>query len=234
MAPSIWSFLELTSFCFCAVAEDWDEGKVPVNFEENLTTHYRDYLDKDGNVIPDREENLQAFIYFIDRILPSVNYEINKYGPLEKKNKKLSDCFTRSDEAYGYMMVRNYAQRWDRLMLAKESKKTDRLEGTYSALPQADVPLKPYQQPSSWFHARWTGSQDGNKSTGWDKAGIVEFGKCGQMISQLRMQELTGATLDDYIINHWKGTIKSKASRSRPTVVEAWAEDQIDAKWEEV
>ena len=58
MARVIWHFLELTWFCFCAVAEDWDERKVPVNFEEKLMTRYRDYLDKDGNLIPDREENL--------------------------------------------------------------------------------------------------------------------------------------------------------------------------------
>ena len=53
-------------------------------------------------------------------------------------------------------------------MLAKESKKADKMAGTYKLEPTPGDPVKPYQQPASWFHARWRGSKDGNKFMGFD------------------------------------------------------------------
>ena len=82
------------------------------DFEEKLMEHYRNYLDGSGNLIPERSENFRAFLYFIDRILPSVNYEINNYKAVAKKTKLLRDCFTTSDEAFGLVIVENYTRSW--------------------------------------------------------------------------------------------------------------------------
>ena len=82
------------------------------DFEEKLMEHYRNYLDGSGNLIPERSENFRAFLYFIDRILPSVNYEINNYKAVTKKTKLLRDCFTTSDEAFGLAIVENYTRSW--------------------------------------------------------------------------------------------------------------------------
>ena len=68
-------------------SEDWEEGNVPDDFLDDLLDHYRDYLDANGNLIPERERNFNAFVYFIDRILPSVNFTVNEYGNVTKKLK---------------------------------------------------------------------------------------------------------------------------------------------------
>ena len=208
---------------------------MPVNFEEDLVTHYRDYLDSAGKVIPSRKKNLKAFIYFIHRVLPSVNYDLNDYGPVAKKNKRLSDCFTRSDEAFALVMVQNYTRRWIRQFEARETAKAARLAGTFTLEPKDGEVLQPYQQPPEWFHARWTGSQDGNKISGWDEAGIAVFSQHCEDIGKKRLDKKTGEILEKYIIDYWKGTIKTKAkAKAKKIVVAAWTEDVIDAQYAEV
>ena len=223
-----------TLYC-CIYLGDFGRCKVPDNFEHDLLEHYMDYLDGHGKVIPARKKHLNAFIYFIDRILPSVNYDMNDYGPVAKKNKLLQDCFTPSDEAYALIMIQNYTQRWIRQIQARDAENLARKAGTFSLTPKEGEERQAYQQPPEWFHARWTGSHDGNKSSGWDIDGIQAFTKHGESIKEMRRNKIQGEKLEKYIVEYWKGTIKTKSKRKPPKVVfEAFAEDHIDPKYAEV
>ena len=208
------------------------DGKIPDNFEEKLLQFFRDYLDQDGNVKPGREENLKAYIYFIDRILPSVNFEVNDYGPVARKNKRLSKCFTITDEAFALACVRNYRRRWDRLARKRQSKQAAR-SGNLSLL---EGQVADHDHPPSWFYARWSGSHNGNTISGWAKEGIQEFEKHCTEIKRKRDDDVTGKMLEEYIMNYWKGTLKEKkkkAPKKRPYVV-AFQEDDFNTKYAEV
>ena len=43
-------------------SEDWEEGNVPDDFLDDLLDHYQNYLDANGNLIPERERNFNAFV----------------------------------------------------------------------------------------------------------------------------------------------------------------------------
>lgn len=215
---------------FCFGIGDWKEGKVPENFEENLTENYRDYVDAKENVLPGREDNLKAWIYFTSRILSSVNSEVNKYSAFEMKTKMISDCFTASDEAFALVMVKNYVRSWIRKLEIKDSKMRARLDedsararGEEPTPPQEDAP---HLMPKEWSYARWTGSQDGNKISGWDEEGIEEFNKDARKIKTLRAGTVTGKTLETYLKKYWKGTLKAPKERPKKKMrVEAYTEE---------
>ena len=71
---------------FCGFTDDW-RAKVPGRLLDKLLENYRDYFDEAGNMIPGREENFEAFVYFVDRILTSVNSKVNDYGPKIRNSK---------------------------------------------------------------------------------------------------------------------------------------------------
>lgn len=203
---------------------------MPENFEENLTENYRDYVDAKENVLPGREDNLKAWIYFTSRILSSVNSEVNKYSAFEMKTKMISDCFTASDEAFALVMVKNYVRSWIRKLEIKDSKMRARLDedsararGEEPTPPQEDAP---HLMPKEWSYARWTGSQDGNKISGWDEEGIEEFNKDARKIKTLRAGTVTGKTLETYLKKYWKGTLKAPKERPKKKMrVEAYTEE---------
>ena len=205
---------------FFSLTADWAKGKVPEDFETKLLEHYRNYLDGSGNVIPERQENFQAFLYFIDRILPSVNYEINNYKAIAKKTKLLRHCFTTTDEAFGLVVVENYSRSWIRQLEAKEVSR--RARQGLQVLPEGEVSL-----PGDWFHARWTGSHLGNTSSGWSKEGVDRFTSLSHEINRLRADNSTGEQLEKHVRDHWKGCLNSAKKDKRPKqqIVAAYEED---------
>ena len=51
----------------------------------------------------------------------------------------------------------------------------------------------------------------------------------------MRLNKIQGEKLEKYIIEYWRGTIKTKVKRKPPkVVVVAFAEDLIDPKYAEV
>ena len=68
--------------CYCVTADE-KKGNVPENFWENLKNNYRDYPEDDIDI----EENLNAFEYFVDRILPCINKAQTHYDKQKKKWK---------------------------------------------------------------------------------------------------------------------------------------------------
>ena len=73
--------------------------------------NYRDYFDKDGSLIPGREGNYEAFVYFVDRILTSVNSRVNDYSPKVRKAVELSKVFTVTNKAFALITLENYYDR---------------------------------------------------------------------------------------------------------------------------
>jgi len=214
--------------------EDWEAGRVPENFEENLLEYYREYLDESGNLIPARKKNYEAYIYFIRRILPSVNYEMTDYGNVAKKTMVLSECFTVSDEAFALVMVLNYTLRWIRQMVKKESKKAELLGREWVMDPRArdgtlgnDVPA--HEKTDEWFNARWTGSHEGNKCSGWSAEGIEKFSELAKNIQALRAERWSGEKLEEHVKDYWNGTLKEKKERKKQKLVTAFQEDWVGA-----
>lgn len=211
-------------------SEDWEEGNVPDDFLDDLLDHYRDYLDANGNLIPERERNFNAFVYFIDRILPSVNFTVNEYGNVTKKLKRLSSCFTVSDEAFALANVENYYLRWCRKMEARESKKLADLRKAVGTAHDDTPPISEmpaHEQPSGWFDAKWTGSKEGKNCSGWKKEGIIRFNEHARHIQKLRAGVCTGEKLEDYVRNYWNGRIRDR-KKKKMDVVEAYEEDDLD------
>ena len=214
--------------------EDWDNGKFPDDFQENLFTHYRDYLDDKGNVILGRGKNLEAYIYFVDRILTSVNSHLNQYNPAIRKTRKLSKIFNVSDEAYALAAIENYIESWIRKKMAAESRQAEKM-GLQATTEDDDVP--PHERPAAWFRAKWSSSRDGNKCTGWDDEGIDRHGEHAKAIMKLRDCRTTGALLDNYMIRHWLGTLHTKCKKkaSKLTMKKAWSmPDELDTKYAQV
>ena len=58
--------------------------------------------------MPEREENFKAFVYFVDRILTSVNATVNDYSPRVRKKTVLMNVFSVSDKAYALVTLENY------------------------------------------------------------------------------------------------------------------------------
>ncbi|CAJ1935148.1 unnamed protein product [Cylindrotheca closterium] len=171
---------------------DWKEGVVPQNLEASLVTNYRDYADDDGKVRDNRKDNYDSFLYFIDRILPSVNADVTKYYGDARCQFGLSNAFTVTDEAFGLLMVENYVERWK--ALAKEWPSSDTTE---------DQGLKRKRMRS--LGGRYTGSEKGMVAGGWDNGGINRFNELAQMVSTARKKLVETRKLENIIMNHWRG-----------------------------
>ena len=188
--------------------------------------NYRDYLDTNGEVRADRKKNYEAFLYFVDRILPSVNFEHTDYSPVVRKNNMLSQCFTISDEAFALSMVENYYTRWSRKLLAKESRKRER-QG--QANVQEDGARPYHEMDSDWFKAKWTGSREGLVASGWSKAGIQRFNSNAKMIDELRADNDAGRMLEEHLRAHWRGRATNpKKCKPRQEIVEAFDDNLFD------
>ena len=100
------SLTNLGSFLLCDIGlltEDLAADKVPDNFKHLLEEKFRDYGYSNAHRL--------AYVYFATRILPAVNSSSTRFDK-NKYNKKLSECFSYTDEAFALMLVHNYEPRW--------------------------------------------------------------------------------------------------------------------------
>ena len=215
---------------------DWQAGKIPEDFEQSLLKFYREYLDDKGRVIRGREKNLEAFQYFVDRVLPSINCEVNKYGPVERKTKNLSQCFTITDEALGLALVENYCRAWHRKNLIKESNKRALLlqDEDGNGRGNRNGGREPHEMPPEWSYARWSGSQEGKRCSGWSEEGVNRFSEHARKIMELRKGLLTGEKLEEYLIDYWNGILKETKQRKKQKRVEAFEEDIFGGRFASV
>jgi len=167
-------------------------------------------------------------------MLPSVNYEVNNYGAAARKNVPLSKCFTLTDEAFALACVENYCQRWRRKNMARESARNELLGVPPTPVEGEELP--PHKMPKEWFRAKWSGSHNGNRLSGWSQEGITHYVNICEDLKRKRHQNSTGAVLEEYIKGHWKGTLKEKKKPQKKRLfVEAFHEDhEFDTKYAEI
>lgn len=168
--------------------------------------HYRDYLDEEDNVKPDRKEFYKAFLYFADRILPSMNAEVTNFRGERRCDIKISKIFTVTDEAYALLMVENYFERW--VDIAKSKKSNAEGEDSQESGIERSSKRK--------VGAKYTKSANGNIHAGWEEEGIKRFNDIANIIQRQRNDNIRNDKLEDALRDHWKGMKKDTQSRRKP------------------
>ena len=174
-----------------ALKDDWNKGLVPEDFAKNLLNDYREYFKEDGQSVKNgRQDCYGAFLYFADRILPSINADVTKYQGGRRCEVTMSEVFSVSDEAFALLvMVENYYDVW---VSKAEQKKTRNEVGG----PPQESRIK---------GAKYTCSKKGNIHAGWNDEGIARFNDIAKMIGDLRNDKGRNDNIDNALMNHWKG-----------------------------
>ena len=151
-------------------------------------------MDSDGKLREDRRKHFEAFVYFVDRMLPSVNAEKNKYRGGDRKVAALKEVFTASDEAFALLMVDNYWERWTNL---------------YSGEPDDKELTK----------AKYTSSDAGRCEMGYSVVGIEKYNELIAMVQERRKADRTGDKMDSYMMDYWCGKIDAGKKKIQPLAV---------------
>jgi hypothetical protein len=145
---------------------------VPINFANLILDKYHDFRAS--------KDHQEAFVYFTNRILPSVNASITKFERL-KYQKTMSECFSYTNEAFALLMLVNYEARWTSQHEAlmenpRESRKT---------------------HEKLWKDARYTSSTESiRRGQSWTKEGMLKFNSLCEMVKAQREKEETGSTVE--------------------------------------
>ena len=209
---------------FCGFTDDWRASKVPDRLLEKLLENYRDYFDEAGNMIPGREENFEAFVYFVDRILTSVNSKVNDYGPKIRKAVAMSSVYSISDEAFALITLENYYTRWVRMLQAPTLKMDSDGESVDRDVVHLD---KTTQRTAKWFAAKYTASQRGKQITGWNKEGIARHLELARLVKGCRLDDRMGQQLEAKMVKFWIGRETGESGRAPQQVVEQYTDNDL-------
>jgi len=165
----------------CVSLAEWKKPDRKVGFDKKLFENYRDYLDITGEIREDRKEEFEMFAFLVDRVLTSVNAEINNYKGNTRKVTRLSSVFTASDEAFALLLVDNYWERW--------------------------VGLK--KDPGGKYPARYTSSKNGRNSCGYTDEGVTKYNNLLKMVKEKRKEDRTGKYVEQRLMEHWRGKLGS-------------------------
>ena len=196
--------------------------------------NYRNYLDSDGKLDENKRASFEAFAYFAQRMLQSIaDNVLGKKETVDMKTKPLSVRFSISDEAFALLMMENYCQRWERVLLQKQAieeikRPGGSMEGQVVPLDSAVTLHHTYQGNGStapdnqelptgrelagmcqrknpFFATKWTSSEDGYQSNGWSNEGITRFNQLYYDVEELRKNHKTGQQLEEALIVYWRG-----------------------------
>jgi hypothetical protein len=146
---------------------------VPKNFANLILEKYH------GCRISD--DHHDAFLYFANRIFPSVNASYTKFERLKVK-KTICECFSYTNDAFALLMVINYERRW----LSQHEAKLEHPNHSRQTREQL------------WKDARYTSSTEGNRrGQSWIKDGLLRFfnSLCTMVKAQWEVED-TGATVE--------------------------------------
>ena len=183
--------------------------------------NYRDYFDKDGSLIPGREGNYEAFVYFVDRILTSVNSRVNDYSPKVRKAVELSKVFTVTDEAFALITLENYYERWVRMLEAGKNDADEDSEGGGVLLD------KTTQRTHDWFSAKYTSSQRGKQAMGWNVEGVARFTELAGMVKTRRWDDRMGSGLEKGLVRYWVGRDNGEGGRRAGEIVDQYVDHDL-------
>ena len=196
--------------------------------------NYQNYLDSDGKLDENKRASFEAFAYFAQRMLQSIaDNVLGKKETVDMKAKPLSVRFSISDEAFALLMMENYCQRWERVLLQKQAieeikRPGGSMEGQVVPLDSAVTLHHTYQGNGStatdnqelltgrelagmcqrknpFFATKWTSSEDGYQSNGWSNEGITRFNQLYYDVEELQKNHKTGQQLEDALIVYWRG-----------------------------
>ena len=182
-------------------AGDYRTGKLPGNVAD-ITKHYRDYLDDNGDVIEDRRPYYELFLYVVGRFFPSMNPTVNVYNGIIRKTVDLSEVFSASDEAWVLLIMKNYTQGWLRMLENPECK-----HATVNTVVEGKVTVwrRGSHRVDPFFKAEYTSSQNGKKSSGWTNEGVKKFNEYLAIVKECRGEYSTGGALETCLREHWIG-----------------------------
>ena len=197
--------------CFLTpLTGDWIEGVVPggEDFLEILLDDYGKYIDSDGNLIEGREDSYKAYLFHVDRILPSVNADITRYHGDARCQISMSATFKITDEAFALLMVVNYFERWVKLADDEKPKSKKKKQGKNQ---ETEVEKRKRQRE---LKGKYTSSSNGCVHGGWDQKGITHYNELSKMIKDLRKDKAAKDRLDEKLKDHWKGIQEGNGSMS--------------------
>src|SRR5210317_2404502 len=182
----VWKFWELTLFQaqYRKDEEARAEGKdgfLPENLGDRLLEDFRNYIGADGAVRGDRKEDYELYVWFVENILSSVNYEVTlrkcKEARLRNQRDIVSRAYNPSDEAFAIMLLVNYERRWRNLLLHPTKSRRD---------------LNNKEE----YKKKYTSSTKGYSKLSWGQDGVAEFNKWIDEVVRLRGATRTGKLLE--------------------------------------
>jgi len=141
----------------------------------------------------DRKENYDAFLYHVDRMLPSVSADVTKYHGETRCIVPLSAIFKITDEAFALLMVVNYFERW--VTIAQHDDNKENNDDTVGDKRSRYRELK----------GKYTSSSNGLVRGGWSYEGIKHYNDFCNMVKELRQDKSSREMLDEKVKNHWRG-----------------------------
>lgn len=139
-------------------------------FVTDLLDNYRDI-----------QQGKEAFVYFVTRILSSVNAEVTNYRN-RKSKELLSKCFTVTDEAFALLILLNGEQVW-RNQHGENDKKN-------------------WTGPN--FQYVYTKNRSGKKSNKWSEEGIGKFWEMCRLVKEKRQNRETGEAFEKEIKEYFE------------------------------
>jgi len=206
----VWKFWKLTLFQaqYRKDEEARAEGKdgfLPENLGDRLLEDFRNYIGADGAVRGDRKEDYELYVWFVENILSSVNYEVTlrkcKEARLRNQRDIVSRAYKPSDEAFAIMLLVNYEKRWRNLVLHPTKSR--------SALNSGEL-----------YATKYTSSMRGYSKLSWKQEGIEEFNRWIRDIVELRKEAKTGRLLEECVERTISGRRKSRVKRRDHEVIQ--------------
>ena len=160
----------------------------------------------------DRKENYDAFLYHVDRMLPSVSADVTKYNGETRCIVPLSAIFKITDEAFALLMVVNYFERW--VTIAQHDDNKENNDDTVGDKRSRYRELK----------GKYTSSSNGLVLGGWSDKGIQHYNDFCNMVKELRQEKTSREMLDEKLKNHWRGIhegLESATSKRKKAKVAA-------------
>jgi hypothetical protein len=163
------------------------------------------------------KEHREAFLYFTNRVLPSVNTSITKFER-SKYKKTISECFGYTDVAFALLMVVNYEARWT---------------SQYEAMIEYPGELRKTSE-KKWKDAVYTSSTEGSRrGQSWRKEGLLRFNSLCEMVKGQWAREETGIKVESYLQAWCRNQASMPPWPKEKEAVAAIAEDALGQEEEE-
>jgi hypothetical protein len=166
---------------------------------DTLVSHYRE----------DSNRGKDVFLYFVKRILSSVNAEVTNYRTNKVKHL-LRECFTVTDEAFALLILYNSEDVWRNQLKEPDRKKWRTDEN---------------------FQFKYTRNNNGRKANSWNAEGIEKFNELCLMVQKKRQNETSGVKFERMIKELLIKEEMTRNPSSKKRII--WTESNVNDKGKE-